>query len=122
MERLRPIQHAFEQKILAYGRAHVFELEIFAVAILAVALIGKIPYLNIVITKQISLLLLIVFGAYLFQIKKQVLLTFSLLLFACALVLSLAGKMDSAESIGTIIYALLWFVAMLYVKDIWRQI
>ncbi|MEK7073746.1 MAG: hypothetical protein AAB960_00260 [Patescibacteria group bacterium] len=100
----------------------MFELEIFAVAILAVALIGKIPYLNIVITKQISLLLLIVFGAYLFQIKKQVLLTFSLLLFACALVLSLAGKMDSAESIGTIIYALLWFVAMLYVKDIWRQI
>lgn len=122
MERLRPLQYSLEQKILAYAKTHILELEIFAMGIFIMAVIGKTPYINILIPKQISLLLLIIFAVYLFQIKKRILLIFSLFMYASALVATLAGKLDSAEFIGTIIYALLWFMSVLYLKDAWRSL
>lgn len=122
IERLKPLQHFLEKKIYVYIKAHIIESEIFMVGLFIVAVIGKIPYLNILVTRQTSLVLLIILAVYLFEIEKRLLLMFSLFLFACALIVTLAGKIDAAESIGTMIYVLLWFVSALYIKDTWRSL
>lgn len=122
IDRLRPLQKSLEQKILSYGKTHVLEIEIFFVVLCVLAALGKIPYVNIIFTKQLSTLILILFGSYVFRVKKQILLIVVAVFFLAALVLTLAGQLAAAEEMGTLIYALLWFIVTLYVKDIWLQL
>jgi len=122
----RHVYLARQQKLLAragnYMAAHILEAEIVAGVAIVLWILGKLPYFNIYLTPYLTFFIIFICVTLLFRIAKTVLLSAALMLFSVCFLLLLRAETAAAEEVGNLIYFLLWYVAVLYVKELWNDL
>ena len=114
-------QHTWFGRVKAYVTRHTLAVEAYVVITVALVMAGKLPYLNIVFTRYTTMGILVISAAFLFHAIRRLLLWIIIALFGLALTLTLSGKITDAESVGDIIYFLVWFMAVIFAKDLWKN-
>lgn len=117
---------AYQQKLLRqvteYVTAHILEAEIVGIVTLVLLLLRKLPYFNIYLTPYITSFIIFTGIALVFRLSRKLLLSTALFLFFLSFLLLVRGANDTAEEVGNLIYFLLWYVAVLYGRDIWNDL
>lgn len=70
--------------------------------------LGKLPYTNLVINSAVFFVVLWIAATVLWRISYRIQFKLSLVGIVLALGLTLAGRSDVAESMGNVVYFLLW--------------
>jgi hypothetical protein len=93
-------------------------LEILAV-IMAVALVmSRLPYFNILISGYMVFFIFLAGSVVLLHVRTKVVLVSALCLFVFGLCFTIIGKMRDAESIGNLVYFVLWLTCIMSVSDV----
>lgn len=73
-----------------------------------------IPFINIALPFSIAMTLVIIFAVATLRLPAQAVFIGALALLSFALLVTLAGREDVSEQIGTIVYLTLWYGAYRY--------
>lgn len=114
-------QQTLIREAVSYFVKRLILIEMLVIIGVVSAVLGSLPYFNIIFTHSVVLGILIVCAFVLFRPTKQIVLLFSMFLFVLALLYTLLGFVDTAEYTGNVIYFMLWYVVFLYGKEVWKN-
>lgn len=112
----------FLEKIKIFFNIYKIELFFYVLIMLILILLTKLPYINVFIGKEPVVFLSITLAVWLFKITWKRLLIFTFMLFILSLLFTLFAKGNTAESLGNQIYFLLWIVAIMYCRKLWKEL
>lgn len=108
------------KQALKYLDEHLLEFEVLITIGAMLGLLRTLPYFNIYLGANIIFFILFVSASILFKLPKVVVLAVTLLLFPVSFFFLLRGGDAGAEEVGNLIYFLMWYVAVLYWRELWN--
>lgn len=97
---IEELEKIFYKKVIS----NRYRLILMIVVTLILANVSHIPYLNLFLTKEISLLIFIFIGLLVFNLKSSIVFQVGIFLFLPAFLFQIVGKPEIAEMIGNLIY------------------
>lgn len=89
-----------------YQQELIFLLVVFMVLNLSL----EMPYLNLILSTPLSILILVVLSIFLFQLSSQFLMKTILTLFFICFILLLIGRGQEADKLGSLIYGVFFII------------
>ena len=96
----------FEKRFLRWTIDNRHKIVLLLIATVIFGNISRLPYLNLIFTKDISSLIIIVFSLIIFKIRIKSIFIIGILLFLPTFLLELIGKMEMAEFIANCVYTI----------------
>lgn len=106
------------EHVWKFLRIHLHQCLYFIAVAMVLFWITGLPYVNIIVDTYIVYFMLFVVAKYIFAIPAHRMLQITVSLFFISGLFAIGGNTESAERIGNLIYMLLWFNVVLYIKDL----